>query len=104
MGNDEAQAIKIIAAVTKIKTIVFACVTALICGVMLFVMTAWLVLKGGADVGAHLKLLSHYFPGYTITWGGSFVGFFYAALIGIVGGGFVGAVYNRIVHLRHRHS
>ena len=46
----------------------------------LFLMTAWLLLKGGPHVGQHLQLLSQYFIGYSVTWWGSIVGFAWGAL------------------------
>jgi hypothetical protein len=79
-------------------------VLALVCGVLgglgLWAMTAWLVIKGGPDVGPHLRLLNQYFYGYTVTWTGAFVGFFYGALCGAVLGWTIGAVYNAVVGLR----
>ncbi|MGD0945998.1 MAG: hypothetical protein ABSA52_01100 [Candidatus Binatia bacterium] len=79
-------------------------VLALVCGVLggagLFAMTAWLVIKGGPNVGSHLQLLNQYFYGYSVTWRGSVVGFIYGAVTGAVVGGLVGAVYNIVATLR----
>jgi hypothetical protein len=79
-------------------------VLALVCGVLggagLFVMTVWLVIKGGSHVGAHLQLLSQYFYGYSVTWTGSIVGFIYGAVTGAVVGWLIGSVYNIVVTLR----
>ena len=36
----------------------------------MFVMTTWLLIKGGPHVGQHLQLLSNYFIGYSVTWWG----------------------------------
>jgi hypothetical protein len=81
-----------------------AAVLALVCGVLgggvVFVMTAWLVVKGGPQIGPHLRLLSEYFYGYTVTWKGSVVGCAYGAAVGSIVGWVIGAVYNRIVDLR----
>jgi len=63
----------------------------------LFLATNILVIKGGPDVGRHLQLLSIYFPGYRVTFLGSFVGFVYAFVAGYAVGRLVGAVYNRLV-------
>jgi hypothetical protein len=70
--------------------------TGLLLGVGLFVATNVLVIKGGATVGPHLALLSIYFPGYRVTFLGSFVGFMYAFVVGYALGRVVGEVYNRI--------
>ena len=79
-----------------------AIVCAIIGGVGLFVMTAWLVIEGGPDVGQHLRLLSNYFFGYTVTWWGSIVGLFYGALCGGVVGWAIGTIYNKVVALREK--
>lgn len=65
-------------------------------GAGLFLMTVFLVLKGGPNVGAHLSLLSNFFPGYEVTWRGSVIGFCYAFAVGFVSGLVLGAVYNKV--------
>ncbi len=87
-------------AVAKIQTGVLALAGALIGGMGLFMMTAWLLIKGGPHVGAHLQLLGQYFIGYSVTWRGSLVGLFYGVLTGGVVGWAVGAIYNWIVSIR----
>jgi len=54
------------------------------------------VLKGGASVGLHLKLLSEYLPFYDVSVLGAFVGLFWGALIGFVVGRSICFVYNRL--------
>jgi Ca2+-binding RTX toxin-like protein len=68
----------------------------------LFLATNILVLKGGPDVGAHLQLLNQFFPGYRVTFGGSFVGLGYGFAVGYVSGWIIATVYNWIVLLRYR--
>lgn len=79
-------------------------ILALTCGILfgfgLFVMTIWLVIRGGLEVGPHLGLLGYYFPGYSVTWGGAFLGLFYGALVGAVVGAAIAFVYNRVAALR----
>lgn len=65
-------------------------------GVGLFLVTNFLVLKGGPHVGAHLFLLSNFFPGYRVSFLGSIIGFGYAAVVGFVVGVVLGAVYNKV--------
>jgi hypothetical protein len=58
-------------------------------GGLVFLMTAGLLLKGGYPIGPTLALLGHYFLGYTVTWMGAVVGFFWGFLTGfILGWGF----------------
>jgi len=86
--------------VIRIQAGVLALVGALIGGIGLFVMTAWLLVRGGPQVGTHLQLLGQYFVGYSVTWAGSLVGVFYGALTGGLVGWAVGTIYNGIVGLR----
>lgn len=63
----------------------------------LFLATNILVLKGGPNVGQHLGLLSQYFPGYSVSFVGSLIGFIYAFVGGYIIGRAIGYVYNRLV-------
>jgi protoporphyrinogen oxidase len=47
-------------------------------GLLIFLATIWLILKGGPHVGQHLQLLSQFFVGYTVTVKGAFIGAAYA--------------------------
>jgi hypothetical protein len=89
-------------ALARIKVKALAVVCSLIGGGGVFVMTIWLVIKDGPLVGQHLQLLSNYFPGYSVTWPGAFIGFLYGAVIGGVAGWAVGRIYNRVVNARER--
>ena len=78
----------------KLRTAIVAVVTAMVLGSGLFLATAWLVVKGGPTVGPTLGLLSAYYPGYSVTWAGAFVGFVYGALTGAALGWCVATLYN----------
>src|SRR5688572_28608884 len=69
----------------------------LLFGLGLFLATNILVLKGGPSVGPHLGLLRAYLPGYSVTLGGSVIGFVYMFVIGYAVGRFIGIVYNRMI-------
>jgi hypothetical protein len=88
--------------VAIIQAKVLAFVMAVICGLAVFIMTAWLIIKNGPNVGAHLQLLGQYFIGYTVSWPGCFVGMFYGVLVGGLIGWLIGIIYNRIVGIRLR--
>lgn len=79
-----------------------ALVMAAIGGAGLFIVTIWLLIKGGKTVGPHLSLLGQYFVGYSVTWVGSFVGLFYGALVGAVIGWSIGFIYNRVAAWRQQ--
>jgi hypothetical protein len=76
----------------------------LLSGLVLFAATNILVLRGGENVGAHLKLLGWYFPGYDVTFSGSFVGAAWAFAVGYVGGATISRVYNLVSDLKFRRT
>ncbi len=87
-------------AVARLRAGVMAAVFGLTAGSGLWLATVWLVIRGGENVGAHLKLLRVYFPGYTVTWGGAFLGFVYGALVGGLAGFLLAWIYNRLADWR----
>jgi len=72
----------------------------LLLGTGLFLATIILVLKGGPNPGPHLGLLRIYFPGYSVTWIGSFIGFVYAFVVGYAIGRTIATIYNRLIQNR----
>ena len=71
-----------------------------VAGLGIFGATVILLLKGappGQEVGAHLNLLRYFFPGYSVSWVGSLIGFVYAFVLGYIIGRAVGTIYNKFV-------
>lgn len=87
-------------AVARLRAGIVAVVAGMVAGTGLFAATLWLVIKGGPNVGQNLGLLRAYYPGYSVTWGGSFLGLLYGALTGAVLGWCVAWLYNFLVRLR----
>lgn len=89
--------------VRRMNAVALAIAAGVLAGLALFCMTMILVVKGapaGEEVGPHLSLLGQFLPGYTVTAGGSFLGFIYAFVIGFVIV-FVGAsIYNAVARAR----
>jgi len=87
-------------AIERVVVRMNAALTGVVLGVLagagLFLATIWLLIKGGPHPGAHLILLSQYFPGYTVSWAGSLVGFGYAFVIGFLTGAVLGLIYNKL--------
>jgi len=83
-------------AVILLNSKLLGIVLGILSGTGLFLVTNFLVLKGGPNVGAHLGLLSNFFPGYRVTFLGSMVGFCYAFGVGLLSGMVLGAVYNKV--------
>jgi hypothetical protein len=86
----------------RLNAVLHGIVAGLIIGVMVFIATVWLVLKGGRVVGPHLGLLSNFFFGYRVTWVGSVIGFAWGFFYGYAGGYLVARFYNWLVDLRGR--
>jgi len=75
----------------------FAVASAAIAALLLFALTLALVIKGappGIPVGPHLAKLAVFFPGYTVSVAGAFVGALYAGLVGGVLGWVLALVWN----------
>ena len=63
-------------------------------GLVVFVATVALVLKGGAVVGPTLGLLGQFFIGYTVSPTGAFIGLVYGFLFGFILGWLIGFFRN----------
>ncbi len=96
MALGRAEEEELTRAVARVNGVMTGVVLGLLSGAGLFLATNALVLQGGPDPGPHLGLLGQYFPGYTVTFVGSFIGFGYAFAVGFVSGLFVGLVYNKL--------
>ena len=93
--QDEARALR--TALARLNARAWGIAIGLLLGGGLFLATIILVAKGGPDVGKHLVLLRAYFPGYSVTVLGSFIGFVYGFVLGYAIGRVIGTVYNRLV-------
>lgn len=88
------------ASVARMRASVMAVVFGILGGFCLFAATGWLVFIGGEVVGPHLGLLGAFFPGYSVTWRGSFIGLGYGVVAGALLGYSVAALYNRLAGRR----
>jgi hypothetical protein len=101
MTNDENDLEKVVLTrLLRLNATVQGFVTGTIAGLVVFIATNWLVLKGGYVVGPHLSLLGQFFIGYRVTFLGSLIGFAYAFVVGFVLGYFVARMYNWFAGLR----
>lgn len=102
MAKEEPTLEKIVMTrLTRLNAGVSGLVTGMILGLVIFVATNWLLLKGGETVGPHLALLGQFFLGYTVSFWGSVVGFLYGFVTGFIVGYMVAFLYNFFLHLRH---
>ncbi len=74
----------------------------ILCALGIFVVTNFLILKGGPNMGAHLQLLGQFFYGYKVTFFGSVIGAAYGLGIGYLAGAVIGVIYNWVAYLRSR--
>ena len=86
--------------IARIQSGILSLFCGLFCGLGLFLMTVWLLVKGGPNVGQHLRLLDNFLIGYSVSWTGSVIGFFYGLLLGGIIGWSIGRIYNKVVRLR----
>ena len=96
-------------AIVRFNTKLMALVFGLLFGLLIFLATNWLIIKGGHMtpegkyvVGPNLQLLSQFFIGYRVSFWGSIIGFLYGFSVGTIVGSAIGWIYNRLVDLRQR--
>ena len=88
----------VLARVIRFNLIAVAASLGTICALLLWLATAILLWRGGANIGPHLGLLGVFLPGYTVTWSGSWIGLFWGFVIGALAGLVLYGAYAR--HLR----
>lgn len=86
LSEEEAIALRLFA---KLDTVAFTIATGCVAAVAMFFATAILLMAGpvsGQPIGGHLIAFRTYWPGYSVTWPGAFIGAFYAFWAGSVAG------------------
>jgi hypothetical protein len=92
---------RLVHAIVVLNAKILGLILGIIFGLIIFIATNWLVIKGGRVVGPHLQLLSQFFIGYRVSFLGSIIGFFWGFAVGSLIGTTIGWIYNRIVELRN---
>lgn len=82
----------------KMNMAIMGAIGALLSGVSLWLATAVLLWRGGDDVGKHLSLLAIFLPGYSVSWAGAWIGFFWGSVVGALSGALVYWSYARTLH------
>src|SRR5436309_15276345 len=98
-GNPLVDEPALLAEVIRLNRNVLGLTLGILFGFGLFLATNILVRKGGPHVGANLQLLNQFFPGYRVTFIGSFLGLVYGFAVGYVSGWIIAPVYNWVVFL-----
>jgi tetrahydromethanopterin S-methyltransferase subunit G len=86
----------------RLNATIHGVVFGLITGLVIFIATNWLVIKGGPVVGPNLALLGQFFIGYKVSFIGSMIGFGYGFLSGFLIGYFIASLYNWIIDLKEK--
>jgi len=105
--RNQSEEEKLYRAVVVLNSKMLGLVLGVLFGLIIFIATNWLVLKGGYRtpdgryvVGPHLQLLSQFFIGYRVSFLGSIIGFLYGFAVGTLGGAAIGWIYNKIADFR----
>ena len=81
----------------RIDVVAMTIATGTVVGLLLFLATAVLLIKGaspGIEIGPRLELPGIYLPGYTITWTGALFGAVYGLLLGAAAGAIIAGMWN----------
>jgi hypothetical protein len=70
----------------RLNSAVIAGALGLLAGGALWLATLVLLVRGGDQPGRHLSLLGVFFPGYTVTWSGAWIGLFWGFVFGAISG------------------
>jgi hypothetical protein len=100
---EEREKEKLFSSVLRLHVKAVGLVLGLFFGLVLFLGTNWLVMKGGNPVGPHLALLGQYFIGYRVSFLGSLIGFAYGFALGTLSGALMSWIYNMIARLRRHY-
>lgn len=73
-------------AFSRMDKLALATAVGSVSGLLFFLSTIWLVIKGGNVVGPNLQLLGQYFAGYTVTTSGAFIALAYGFAWGFLFG------------------
>lgn len=90
--------------IMRLNAAINGLVYGVIFGLVIFIATIWLVIKGGAVVGPNLSLLNQFFIGYSVSITGSVIGFCYGFITGFFLGFLIATIYNWIVNLKEAKS
>ncbi len=90
---DDQQARAAARALIRFNALMLGFTIAFITSAAVFFLTLGLTLWGGENVGPFLGQLHYFFPGYTVSFGGAFIGALWAGAVGFGVGGVMGLAY-----------
>lgn len=100
--TDEEKALEdvVLTRLMRLNATIYGIVFGILSGMIIFIATIWLVIKGGPVVGPNLSLLNQFFIGYRVTVGGAFLGLLYGFILGFLVGFCIASIYNWILDRR----
>jgi protoporphyrinogen oxidase len=75
----------------------FGAATGLTAGLLIWFITVWPIIRGDSIITPYLGLISNYFLGYTVTFGGALIGFGYGFIWGFCFGWIFGFLRNAFI-------
>lgn len=84
----------------KLNVKAFAIAMGVTWGLIILIVTFILTLRGSG--GEHLSRLGLFYLGYTVTYGGSIIGFLWSFVYGAIAGAVFAWLYNRVAGNRYR--
>jgi protoporphyrinogen oxidase len=89
----------ILRAFARLDKFGFATAVGTVSGLLIFVATLWVALRGGEEARTYLELMAQFFPGYTVSPNGAFEGMFFGATSGFLFGWFFAYLRNALLAL-----
>jgi hypothetical protein len=91
---EQSEQAMLASAFAKLDPVALGVALGAVCALGLWFATAALLWQGGSMVGLHLQGLGHYLPGYSVSWGGAFIGAIESALVGFGIGALLAWMWN----------
>jgi hypothetical protein len=89
----------LIQAFAKLDRTALGIALGILAGLVVFLATNILLLKGGSEVGPNLGLLSQFFTGYSVTFEGSLIGLAYGFTTGFLAGWLIAFLHNLFIRI-----
>ncbi len=78
----------------KLSIKAFAFTAAILWGLAVFLVTVWYLIMGFE--GETLQKIHHIYLGYSVSWGGAFIGLVWGFVDGLIGGALFAWLYNKL--------
>ena len=95
----ELESEQIVQSLAKVDSLALGVAFGTVFAAGIFLVTNLLILKGGENIGPNLALLGQFFPGYTVTFGGSLLGLLYGFISGFALGWLIAMIRNIIIRI-----